>query len=73
MPARRRKPTDAEIEADRTAFANTAKRLGLKGEAAEKYVHKHMIGLGLRAKPCYVASDDNDNDDGGENGDDDWF
>jgi hypothetical protein len=46
--------TDKPDTADYDGVVAMAKRLGLKGEERQDYIHTHMTGLGYEAKPNYV-------------------
>lgn len=41
---------DDEIKGEMESLAKMAKRLGLKGREASKYVHEHMLKLGYDAE-----------------------
>jgi hypothetical protein len=66
-----RKKSQEDTDGDYRSVTAMAERLGLKGEARERYVHRHMTTLGHSAQRRYIpAKDEKDGDDGD---DDDGF
>jgi len=66
------------VQADLKSLKGMAKRLGLEGKDADKYVDEHMTGLGHQRVTSYAAGK-KDGDDGKKrsrfsprSGDDDW-
>lgn len=45
---------DKPDTADYDSVVAMAKRMGLKGEERQEYIHAHMTGLGYDAVPNYV-------------------
>lgn len=67
-----RKPAQEDVDKDHASIVDMAKRLGLSGETADDYVHKHMTKLGHQAKRVYTVSDEDGEKGKGKSGDD-WF
>jgi len=55
---------------DYESVAAMADRLQLTKGDRQRYIHKHMTGLGYRMEPSYVPRDDDDDD---NDDDDDFF
>lgn len=60
------KETDKhEDDDDYGTVSKMAERLGLEGEDKDRYVHRHMTGLGYKTQRSYVKDEDDEDDDGG--------
>lgn len=57
-----RKPTQDDVDNDHLTVSEMADKLGLSGDERERYVHRHMTGMGHAAQRTYVPGDDDDDD-----------
>lgn len=65
-----RRKSQEDTDGDFRTIKAMAERLGLKGEDASRYVHKHMTKLGHKGTTRYVPGGDDDKD---GDGDEDFF
>jgi hypothetical protein len=59
----RKRASQDDVDADFDSVSALADRMGLKDEEKDRYVHKHMTGLGHKSVRSYAPNDSDDSDD----------